>query len=172
METDASVIANSRFQILDVPAAAPGKCAVCGFAGREYNRQYVDFGMSLDFYGVVYFCTDCLKAAAVRIGMSDEHSVEEINVLRRFYDSKIEELRTLLAGDYLESYRDILIEHFTAIRNLLPVSNSSSSDGDSEDESAGTTGTKQGRRTTSKQRSNDVPVDTSDGTVTFDFPSD
>ncbi len=46
----------SRFQVIDNGCLAlPGKCAGCGTASA---KRYVDFGLDLDFYGVVYFCVD------------------------------------------------------------------------------------------------------------------
>jgi hypothetical protein len=45
----------SRFQIIDNGApAAPGHCAVCGTT----QGPFIDFGLNLDFYGVVYLCSE------------------------------------------------------------------------------------------------------------------
>lgn len=51
---------SSRFQWVERPVAAPGKCISCGSA----NRSCVDFGLNFDLYGAVYFCEDCIGAAA------------------------------------------------------------------------------------------------------------
>lgn len=56
---------HSRFKIVERPFAAPGKCAVCGAT----EKPVVDFGFDLDWYGVVYFCLDCLTEVASTIGM-------------------------------------------------------------------------------------------------------
>lgn len=53
----------SRIQILDRPLAHPGKCVICG-ASRDDDRSYVDFNFDIEYYGVVYFCTLCLKTVA------------------------------------------------------------------------------------------------------------
>lgn len=53
----------SRFHILKpTELVGPGKCAVCGkFSGDHF----VDFGLELDFYGVVYICvSDCFVEMA------------------------------------------------------------------------------------------------------------
>lgn len=50
----------SRFQWVERPVVGPGKCIVCGSA----NRPCVDFGLNFDRYGAVYFCEDCIGAAA------------------------------------------------------------------------------------------------------------
>jgi len=45
-----------RFKVItDGALVAPGKCAVCGTVSA---KKYVDFGLDLDFYGVVYICAD------------------------------------------------------------------------------------------------------------------
>lgn len=53
----------SRFHILKpTELVGPGKCAVCGkFSGDHF----IDFGLELDFYGVVYICvSDCFVEMA------------------------------------------------------------------------------------------------------------
>lgn len=44
---------------------APGKCAGCG---KFSNDDFLDFGLELEFYGVVYLCRDCLTEAAMTFG--------------------------------------------------------------------------------------------------------
>lgn len=49
----------------------PGKCAGCG---KFSNDDFLDFGLELDFYGVVYFCRDCLVEAGIVFGLRpDDH---------------------------------------------------------------------------------------------------
>lgn len=57
----------SRFKVCDVAALKPGVCALCGSAGGD-GRQFVDFGKTMDWYGVVYFCTFCVSEAAKLLG--------------------------------------------------------------------------------------------------------
>lgn len=71
---------SSRFKILERPLVAPGKCAVCGAA----DKPVVDFGFDLDWYGVVYFCVECLTEIGKTIGMV--HG-EELRV----YEGKFEQ---------------------------------------------------------------------------------
>lgn len=54
-----------RFQVIvnSSPPALPGKCVVCGTTSRDIS--YVDFGFDLDFYGVVYFCSNCITEVAM-----------------------------------------------------------------------------------------------------------
>lgn len=46
--------------ILDFPEKAPGKCVRCGANHRRDGRSYIDIGVSVPRYGVVYFCTICM----------------------------------------------------------------------------------------------------------------
>lgn len=57
----------SRVYILDTPVALPGHCVMCR-ASRNDDRKYVDFGMQLDFYGSVIFCTFCIRDVAAAVG--------------------------------------------------------------------------------------------------------
>lgn len=51
----------SRFQVVRMPLMAPGCCSCCG--SSDPARTYLDFGMTLEFHGVVYFCHLCLTEA-------------------------------------------------------------------------------------------------------------
>lgn len=61
----------SKYRILAVPMFKPGKCGNCG-ASKNDGRQYIDFGLEVDWYGTVYLCTDCLKDIAVNAGLFKE----------------------------------------------------------------------------------------------------
>lgn len=50
----------SRVKLLDAPILAPGTCCLCGSAGGD-KRKFLDFGKQLDWYGAVYFCTECIN---------------------------------------------------------------------------------------------------------------
>jgi hypothetical protein len=63
---------NSRFQVVEPGSAAlPANCAVCG----SIRRPLVDFGMTLDFYGAVYICTECMADGAKAMGYQDEEKL-------------------------------------------------------------------------------------------------
>lgn len=49
----------SKFHIMATPIMSPGRCANCG-ASVPDGRRYVDFGLTIEGYGVVYICTLCL----------------------------------------------------------------------------------------------------------------
>lgn len=59
---------NSRFRILNLAIRKPGVCFVCGSDGND-ERQFVDFGKTVDWYGVVYICTFCVFEVAKLLGL-------------------------------------------------------------------------------------------------------
>lgn len=55
----------SRFQVVEgSPTCAPGKCVVCG----KVQGTFIDTGWEMDFYGVIYFCSDCFTQGANTLG--------------------------------------------------------------------------------------------------------
>lgn len=56
----------SKYTITNEPAL-PQKCSGCGMAAKGYN-SFVDFNLSLDYYGAVVFCIDCCKEIVTLIG--------------------------------------------------------------------------------------------------------
>ena len=59
--------AQSRVKILDAPVAAPGTCILCGTAGID-DRKFVDFGKTVDWIGVIYFCSECIGEVSRALG--------------------------------------------------------------------------------------------------------
>lgn len=49
--------------------ALPGKCVVC-YTDAQGTRKFLDFGMSLDFYGAVLICEACVTNAAELFGFT------------------------------------------------------------------------------------------------------
>lgn len=60
-------VSGSRIQILNAPTQLPGICAICG-TSRNDDRKYVDFGLDVDYVGVIYFCTFCMTELINRLG--------------------------------------------------------------------------------------------------------
>lgn len=54
------------FQKIDTLVSPPGCCFLCGSGTKP---PYVDFGTSIDFYGAVVLCHECMEAAGALIGM-------------------------------------------------------------------------------------------------------
>jgi len=58
---------SSRIQILSAPIQLPGVCGLCG-TSRNDDRQYVDIGIWIEFYGQFYFCTVCITEFTNALG--------------------------------------------------------------------------------------------------------
>ena len=65
----------SKYRILSVPDFKPGKCANCGSAKSD-GRNYVDFGLEVDWYGTVFLCGECLRDIAINTGMFKAYEVK------------------------------------------------------------------------------------------------
>lgn len=52
-----------KIQIIKNTEALPAKCVVC-HKPVDGNREFVDFGFDIDFYGQVLFCVDCMRPVA------------------------------------------------------------------------------------------------------------
>lgn len=70
---------SDRIQVLEVPVALPAKCGICGFAGSD-GRTYVDFGLDVDWYGVVYFCSTCFQTAGNALGYCSPAQTLELKI--------------------------------------------------------------------------------------------
>lgn len=86
----------SRFQLLDRPVAHPGKCCVCGATDREC----VDFGMDLEDYGAVYFCTSCLREVGLIVGLIHPDVYEQ---------AKLEAGQSV--EEYLSAHEKVAVTH-------------------------------------------------------------
>lgn len=53
-------MSSSRVNLLDTPILQPGVCCLCGSSG-DGKRKFIDFGKQLDWYGAVYFCSECIR---------------------------------------------------------------------------------------------------------------
>lgn len=84
-----TIAPQSRLHILDKPVALPGKCSLCGDTGSD-NRKFIDFGLQLDWYGAVYFCSECIKELAQAINYISlthfESQARELSILQIKYD--------------------------------------------------------------------------------------
>jgi hypothetical protein len=90
-----------RVKVLDYPYAAPSKCVVCG-SGPEAGRKFIDFGQQLEFYGAIYYCSDCMREVAMCVGF---YPVAEFEKLEDMYHNLSAKYDRDLAE--LEGYRDV-----------------------------------------------------------------
>lgn len=100
-----SSIANARFQLLDRPLIAPGKCAVCGTT----ERAVVDFGAYVDWFGAIYLCVSCLTEAAATIGMvsSEEHAKAVGSASQSFSSYLIEHNLMVVSSEWYQRAADL-----------------------------------------------------------------
>ena len=82
---------HGRVKIVDQNSLVlPGKCALCG--GHEGN--FIDIGLDLDFYGVVYFCVEnCFREIA---NAFDYHSPRQWKMVMAGYEDMKEKFNNLL----------------------------------------------------------------------------
>ena len=100
---------SQRVQVVPFPQALPGKCALCGAADHD-NRNYVDFGLQVDFYGSVLLCGFCIKDIAEALGYLSpddaEHNIEIMN------DHIRENIRLTSENEGLKNALRVLLDNF------------------------------------------------------------
>jgi hypothetical protein len=86
-------------QVLQTPMAAPFRCAVCGFSGglqsngSKDKRVFIDFNFTIDYYGQVIFCSECIVAVANSIGYLSANQAEELRQHVAFQEDQLISLR-------------------------------------------------------------------------------
>lgn len=59
---------NAKFKTVLWPEPLPRRCIACG-RGSDGKIHFIDFGMSIDMWGAVLFCTDCYVEGAEAFGL-------------------------------------------------------------------------------------------------------
>lgn len=72
---------SNKFQLLDNPVALPHKCAGCGYPGGTSEtgiaaRQFIDWGITLEYYGAVIFCENCIIEVASVLGFVPPEKID------------------------------------------------------------------------------------------------
>jgi len=107
-----------QVQVLAIPEVLPQTCCVCGSGRTDDGRKYIDTGLSLDHYGVVYFCTLCLNQIVRQVGtfvpIEEYKSLEQWVVFYRdkseILTQKVGVLNDLVNNvDFLRSINDRII---------------------------------------------------------------
>ncbi len=106
----------SKYRVVPVPMMKPGKCSNCG-STKQDGRGYVDFGLDLPWWGIVYLCTLCLHDIASNTGLYDNLR-SEINTLKAklLSDDILLQQGSDLQGQILTIFEEVK-EHF----NNLPA---------------------------------------------------
>lgn len=184
--TGSSAVANARFQLMDRPLIAPGKCAVCGTT----ERAVVDFGAYVDWFGAIYLCVSCLAEAAATIGMvsADEYA-EAQRVTNQSFSAYIEQNDLMVVdSEWYNRASDLFgalpisdafirvcggSETVLEFREPVPIQpalpfgeNDGNADSAEQDKSASPVGDKpangQSNKSTRKRRPTSVPANSSD----------
>jgi len=111
-----------RFQLLDKPIAAPAKCAICG----SVSKPVIDLNFNLDWYGAVYFCVECMQAAARAIGLVSikEYTAlaqENADIIIKFCEENGFVIVTREQYEQYKSFIGFLATSVSAIANSFPV---------------------------------------------------
>jgi len=111
----------SRFRIVKpTEMMAPCKCAVCG---KFSTGTYIDFGLELDFYGVVYICVeDCFTELA---NLQDYHSPGQHKMVMGELACKRDELN--IAQDRIEAL-EYALDGLRRVGDFSPSSSSNAVD--------------------------------------------
>lgn len=72
------IAASDRIQILSAPIQLPGVCGLCG-TSRTDDRQYIDLGLWVEYYGQFYFCTFCMTQMVNRLGGLTVDQADDLN---------------------------------------------------------------------------------------------
>jgi len=94
-----------RFQFVQGrPIKAPGKCVTCGSSSA---KDYVDFGFTVDRYGVIYICIECFTGACVELLdlVPKKHYKDSLELILE-QERTIKELRDALGS--IDTLRTVL----------------------------------------------------------------
>jgi len=113
----------------------PSSCAICLFSA-DGQRGFLDFQMSLDYYGAVVICEECVAPVAQLFGYVPESELEEIGIdlaatkldLERTRERHAELERTL---DSLFAFRPSLIGN-DSVADEKPVESATEDPGQPE----------------------------------------
>ena len=112
---------SGRFKVLDQPYALPSKCAFCSLGHNQGGTvSFIDTTLDLDFYGVVYICSNCLTEISANLGYIPPSSWEKI--VKDSTNSLIENDRLRAENEGLRDAVNILTGHHcpsTRIRDAI-----------------------------------------------------
>lgn len=101
--------------VIPSPRMKPAKCILCGSVGAD-GRPFVDMGLYLDWYGVVYFCSYCMVAISNKLGY---YTPSQYNHMETLYSAALSESHLLAESN--DNLRDI-------VGNIIGFNRNESSD--------------------------------------------
>ena len=113
-----------KFQLTNSPAL-PASCVACGRSQSNSNQQFVDFNASLDWYGAILFCVDCIKEAYLAVAEPPvaDNSVQEELELERIKNveltSRLSSITTALSHVLSLDTLDVVLDKIQESRNSV-----------------------------------------------------
>lgn len=86
--TETFLTESTKFKIVPAPIQVPGNCSSCGSSNNE-DRNYIDFDLTLDFYGAVYICTFCFSECANAVGYISPEQARRLEAQTEYYALKV-----------------------------------------------------------------------------------
>jgi hypothetical protein len=144
-------------QVLNNPVALPGRCIVCGSPGGD-GRKFIDFGLSMEFYGSVYFCTFCFtEGMNIQGWLSPEQSQLLFDKLKTYEDRL-----SVLEAQNVKLRNALSQLDFLGVAGLGDFSSSGESPSEQEDSRVPDETDIGSVESPTVKRSSDVPSDESD----------
>jgi hypothetical protein len=81
----------NKFQIITT-TQLPHKCVACG-SEADGRKEFIDFGISFDFEGCIYFCMGCAEEVARTIGFITSEELESALSRTEAMERELEEER-------------------------------------------------------------------------------
>lgn len=93
------------FQVVHSPSALPGSCYLCGSGDKS---PYIDWGVSIEFYGALYTCFECTGAVSSLLGWVPRDKHDEViklndELISRGLDLEIENREFRQAIEHLNA---------------------------------------------------------------------
>jgi hypothetical protein len=92
---------SGRVKLVTEPAL-PATCAIC-VRSADGTIKFVDFNVSLDYYGAVVICEDCIKEC---MGLFDYIPKERLEIAKNLGHETLEQLE--VAHNELDRYRSVI----------------------------------------------------------------
>ncbi len=118
---------SAKIQLTTEPPL-PATCTCCGTPGNG-RSEFVDFNASVDYYGAVVLCVNCVKEAAATVGYVPDNNTEKLKI---DLDEAYLEIERL--GHKLEAMENVVFAYRIPVDTPNPDTDNGSSSSDPEPE--------------------------------------
>ena len=117
-----------------IASKLPGTCVVCGSPGGD-GRKFVDIDFDIEFYGAVYFCTNCTGELVAALGCALPEQVEVLNTELEVLKSQRLEARNKekLVDDFLVDLFSLGAMYRTSVDHLINSTTSDENNSESDE---------------------------------------